>query len=63
LGADHGRARILFMSGHTERVVAESIGGRRTAFLQKPFTPEGLAAKVREVLGESARPGAGGGAA
>jgi signal transduction histidine kinase len=43
--------KVLFMSGYTDdamirRHVAES--GR--PFLQKPFTPSGLAAKVREVL-------------
>jgi FixJ family two-component response regulator len=39
------------MSGYTDKAMALS-GGRdpRTAFLQKPFTPEVLARKVREVL-------------
>jgi PAS domain S-box-containing protein len=44
-------AKVLYMSGYTDKAMALS-GGRdpRTAFLQKPFTPEVLARKVREVL-------------
>jgi len=39
------------MSGYTDNVIATGgvlEGGM--AFLQKPFTPRGMAAKVREVL-------------
>jgi DNA-binding response OmpR family regulator len=43
--------RVLFMSGYTDNVIAQ--GGVLEAgmsFLQKPFSPNALAAKVREVL-------------
>jgi PAS domain S-box-containing protein len=45
------RMRVLFMSGHTDHAVLEH-GAREpgTHFLQKPFTPEVLLAKVRDVL-------------
>ena len=43
--------RILFMSGYTDHAVLRDgdakIGDR---FLQKPFTPESLTRKVRQVL-------------
>jgi len=45
------KLRVLFMSGYTDNVIAQ--GGVLEAgvsFLQKPFSPRGLAAKVREVL-------------
>jgi two-component system cell cycle sensor histidine kinase/response regulator CckA len=43
--------RVLFMSGYTENVIAHaSVLGADIEYLQKPFTPELLAAKVRELL-------------
>jgi PAS domain S-box-containing protein len=45
------KLRVLFMSGYTDNVIAQ--GGVLEAgvsFLQKPFSPRTLAAKVREVL-------------
>ncbi|OWK38641.1 diguanylate cyclase/phosphodiesterase (GGDEF & EAL domains) with PAS/PAC sensor(s) [Fimbriiglobus ruber] len=43
--------RVLFLSGYTDdTIIRHGIVGSRDAFLQKPFTPLGLARKVRSVL-------------
>ncbi|HWF59745.1 MAG TPA: PAS domain S-box protein [Nitrospira sp.] len=43
--------KVLYMSGYPDHPVFEQGGIKRdTAFLQKPFTPNGLTQKVREVL-------------
>jgi CheY-like chemotaxis protein len=43
--------RVLFMSGYTDDdMLRRGIVDPRMAFLQKPFTPEALARKVRDVL-------------
>ena len=43
--------RVLFMSGYTDDAVMRSgVLEHGMSYLQKPFTPEGLARKVREVL-------------
>jgi signal transduction histidine kinase len=43
--------RVLFMSGYTDdEVVRRGVIDGQTAFLQKPFTPDLLAQKVRQVL-------------
>ena len=49
--------KIMFMSGHTQDVVLREGLQRGIAFLQKPFTPLGLAEKVRETLDANAEAG------
>jgi two-component system cell cycle sensor histidine kinase/response regulator CckA len=51
ISSRYPQTRILYMSGYTDNVIAT--GGvlePGVAFLQKPFTPRGMASKVREVL-------------
>jgi CheY-like chemotaxis protein len=43
--------RVLFMSGYTtDEVLRQGIEAEAEHFIQKPFTPDGLARKVRDVL-------------
>lgn len=44
--------KVLFISGYTADLIASrGVLDRDVAFLQKPFSPDALAGKVREVLG------------
>ena len=46
--------RVLFRSGYTEdAVIRHGALEPGSAFLQKPFTPAGLARRVREILDQS----------
>jgi PAS domain S-box-containing protein len=43
--------KVLFMSGYTNKAIGQDgLLERNTAFIEKPFTPQSLARKVREVL-------------
>ncbi len=51
LAALRPRMKVLFMSGYTDdAIVHHGVLEAGTPFIQKPFTPHTLAAKVREVL-------------
>jgi CheY-like chemotaxis protein len=46
--------RTMFMSGYTDNLIArQGFQAEGAHFIQKPFSPEELAGKVREVLGPS----------
>jgi signal transduction histidine kinase/CheY-like chemotaxis protein len=48
------KMKVLYMSGYTDSAISRhGVLEPGTAFLQKPFTPESLAQKVREVLSET----------
>jgi two-component system cell cycle sensor histidine kinase/response regulator CckA len=46
----HPRTRVLFMSGHTDHPLVRSEVAASVNFIQKPFTPDALAKKVRDTL-------------
>ena len=49
--------KVLYTSGYTDDAVFQrGVLPEGTAFIQKPFTTEGLARKVREILDSEARP-------
>jgi YesN/AraC family two-component response regulator len=49
--AEHPEMKLIFMSGYTDDAVVEN-GFRQpgSVFLRKPFSPDALKAKVRELL-------------
>jgi two-component system, cell cycle sensor histidine kinase and response regulator CckA len=51
LAAVRPGTKVLYISGYSNEAIARhGVLDPGTAFLQKPFTPDGLASKVREVL-------------
>jgi PAS domain S-box-containing protein len=47
--------KVILMSGHSEDVITErGVLASGLMYIQKPFTPDGLAVKVREALGDGA---------
>ena len=59
LREDRPELRILFMSGYTsDAIVHRGVLTQELAFIQKPFSPTGLAARVRELLDEREPPAA-----
>jgi DNA-binding response OmpR family regulator len=51
LSASHPESKVLYMSGYTDdAVVHHGISDGSTPLLQKPFLPNALLLKVREVL-------------
>jgi signal transduction histidine kinase len=50
--------RVLFVSGYTDSALEDPVGRDECeSFLQKPFTPETLLQRVREILGKPRPPG------
>jgi len=48
----HPKAKVIYMSGYSDAAIeGQGIPEGGAVFLQKPFTPEALARRVREVLG------------
>jgi CheY-like chemotaxis protein len=59
LAMEQPSLKVLFMSGYTDDAIIQSgVLATDVAFIQKPFTPDALAAKIRKVLdGHPARTG------
>jgi DNA-binding NtrC family response regulator len=57
LASLHPETKILYMSGYTDNaIVHHGVLARGVNYIQKPFTVDGLARKVREVLDKDSKP-------
>jgi len=50
LRAAHPGLRVLFISGYTANALPDAVSRAEQAFLQKPFRPDALAERVRQLL-------------
>ncbi len=51
---EHPEMKVLFVSGYTDNsIVHQGILDEGVSFLQKPFSPQSLAGKVREILDQA----------
>ena len=50
LGQKTPGLKVLYMSGYRDNAGGAEAGKAPAAFLHKPFTPDALLAKIREVL-------------
>jgi two-component system cell cycle sensor histidine kinase/response regulator CckA len=50
LARQHPKMRVLFTSGYMDDIVVQEVVAMGAQFLPKPFTPDALTQKVREVL-------------
>jgi len=51
LGQQRKNMKVIYMSGYTDKAIARpGVQGKDVVFLQKPFTPSGLATRISEVL-------------
>jgi len=56
LASLHPEMKVLYMSGYTDNaIVHHGVLGKEVNYIQKPFTVDGFACKVREVLDASRR--------
>jgi DNA-binding response OmpR family regulator len=54
LAGERTGVRVLYMSGYTDdAVIRHGVLAEGMPYLQKPFTPQALALKVREILDRS----------